>query len=80
MGSRLPEQLAHDLCFLLHASEQVCELQPGQVYLGVLMWQMLHSVLSSGSAISAGRWIMALLRCLGIVVVTAYKYFREAIV
>ena len=72
----MPEQLAHDLCFLLHASEQVCELQPGQVYLGVLMWQMLHSVLSSGSAILAGVWVVALLRCSGIVVATAYKYCR----
>lgn len=74
MGSRLPEQLAHDLCFLLHASEQVCELQPGQVYLGVLMWQMLHSVLSSGSAILAGAWVVVHLGCLGVVVITACQY------
>lgn len=53
MGSRLPEQLAHALCFCEHGSEHVFVWQAGQVYFGTAVWQMEQRVVRRGSAIVA---------------------------
>ena len=50
VGSRTPLHDDHNLCRLEQGSEQVLREQRGQVYLGALMWQMLHSDESRGSA------------------------------